>query len=346
MNHASNGRWATWPALLVTATFLGAGATDAQFARTASGKPDLSGNYDIGTLTPMQRSVELGERLELTPEEAREIAERTAARRANRAAASDPNREAPTAGGNVGGYNDFFMDYGSAATVVDGKYRTSLLIDPPNGRFPPYTERGRARREGKYPFSKKNTGDAWWIDREVGPYDGPESLSIADRCVFSLEATIPVLPKAYNNLKTVVQTDTHVMILIEWMHEARVIHLGGTHPPPSVRRRAGYSVGHWEGDTLVVETKNFLEEDWITTTLFAEPSPPADQRVIERLTPTEDGLLYRFTVESGDYTAPYTGEYTWPRTPDKLYEYACHEGNYSVGNILRGARLLEREARE
>ncbi len=344
-----------WPALsriagvvlgALLSSFVSSGwALASEIPRTPSGRPDLSGNYDISTLTPIQRRVEHGERLHLTDEEAAQMANMVAARTARASAASDPDRDAPPAGGNVGGYNAFYLDYGTAAMAVDGRYRSSILVDPPNGRFPPLTERGKERREPLYPFSKQNTGTAWWLDREVGPYDGPESLSIADRCMFTLEATIPVLPKLYNNVKTIVQTDDHVMIQIEWMHYTRVIRIDGEHPPAEIRSRAGDSIGWWEGDTLVVETTNFLEEDWVTTTLFGEPSPPSDQRVLERFDLTSDGLIYRFTVESGDWEAPYSGEFTWPATDDKLYEYACHEGNYSVGNILRGARLLEREAR-
>ena len=322
-------------------------AAEQDIPRTPDGKPDLTGNYDISTLTPLQRPASLGDRLELTPDEAQEIADRNAAWLARTSQVSDPDRDAPAKGGNVGGYNAFFLDRGTGAVKVGGKYRTSLLIDPPDGRFPPLTERGKQRRAGLYPFSKTNTGDAWWLDRAVGPYDGPESLSIADRCIFSLEATIPVLPKNYNNLKTIVQTPSHVVILIEWMHEARIIRLDSEHAPPEVRSLAGDSIGWWEGDTLVVDTTNFLEQNWVTTTLFGEPSPPADQHVVERFTlVSPDELLYEFTLESGDFDAPYTGEYTWPATDDRLYEYACHEGNYAVGNILRGARLLEREAME
>ena len=145
------------------------------------------------------------------------------------------------------------------------------------------------------------------------------------------------------------QTDTHLMILVEWMHYARVIPISPSraeakHLPDEIRSRAGDSVAWWEGDTLVVDTTNFLEENWATTTLFAEPSPAADQHVVERFSFQENGdLLYRFTLASGDWKAPYTGEYTWPATDDKLYEFACHEGNYATGNTLRGARLEERE---
>jgi len=324
-------------------------AAAADIPRTPNGKPDFSGNYDISSLTPVQRSPGLGERLTLTEAEAEEIRLREARNIETRALASDPDRAAPPVGGSVGGYNYFFMDRGTSAVRVDGKYRTSLLVDPPNGRFPPLTERGEARRNGLYGFSKRNTGPAWWRNREVGPYDGPESLSIADRCIFSLEATIPIYPKNYNNIKTIVQTDTHLMILIEWMHYARVIPISPSkeearHLPAGIRSRAGDSVAWWEGDTLVVDTTNFLEEKWGATTLFGEPSPPADQHVVERFSfQDKDTLLYQFTLTSGDWETPYGGEYTWPATTDKLFEFACHEGNYATGNTLRGARLEERE---
>jgi hypothetical protein len=141
-----------------------------------------------------------------------------------------------------------------------------------------------------------------------------------------------------------------VAILVEWMHYTRIVRLSPDgasleHPPETYRSRAGDSIGWWEGDTLVVDTTNFLEEDWQAATLYGEPSPPADQHVVERFTRIDrDTLLYRFTVTSGDHQAPYTGEFIWPATNGKLYEYACHEGNYSMGNTLRGARFLEREA--
>ncbi len=344
----SSGRTRIGFVLVTAFTCVGSAAAE-EIPRTPSGKPNFSGNYDISTLTPIQRSPELGARLTLTEAEADEIRQREARNIETRAQASDPNRTAPPAGGSVGGYNYFFMDRGTSAVKVDGKYRTSILTDPPNGRFPALTERGKARREGLYGFSKKNTGPAWWRDREVGPYDGPESLTIADRCVFSLEATIPIYSKSYNNIKTIVQTDTHVVILVEWMHYARVIPISPSraearHLPAEIRSRAGDSVAWWEGDTLVIDTKNFLEENWNATTLFGEPSPPADQHVVERLSFQDpDTLLYEFTLASGDWEAPYSGEYTWPATNDKLYEFACHEGNYATGNTLRGARFEERQ---
>ena len=321
-----------------------------EIPRRPDGRPDLAGTYDVATLTPIQRRPELGDRKVLTAAEVEQMERAIAAWAEADAKPGDPNRKAPPSGGGVGGYNAIYFDRGTTATKVDGELRTSILVDPPNGRFPPLTDRGRARRASLCPFEKPNDGTAWWLDRAVGPYDDPESLSIADRCIFSLEAAIPVLPKFYNNLKTIVQTDTHVAILIEWMHYTRIIRLVepgamNEHAPPELRSRAGDSIGWWEGDTLVVDTTNFLEEDWQAATLYGEPSPPADQHVVERFTRTgRDTLLYRFTVESGDHEAPYTGEFTWPATSGRLYEYACHEGNYSMGNTLRGARFLEREA--
>jgi hypothetical protein len=213
------------------------------------------------------------------------------------------------------------------------------------------TERGLKRRERLHPYQKPNTGTAWWLDSEDvryqknGPYDGPETMAIADRCIFHPEASIPVEPRSYNNLKTIVQTDTHVVLLIEWMHEARIVRLDSEHAPPEVRSLSGDSIGWWEGDTLVVDTTNFEEQDWVSETLVGNPPFPSDLHVVERFSRLDaQTLLYQFTVESGDFETPYSGEYTWPQTSDRLYEYACHEANYAMGNILRGARLLEGEA--
>ena len=322
-------------------------APASEMARTPSGRPDLSGNYDISTLTPWERPTELGDKRAYTPEEAQAIIRSHAEGQAALDAPSDPNRTAPPVGGNVGAYNNFFFERGSAPAQVNGEYRTSVIVEPPDGRFPPLTAQGRARREGKYSFMSKNSGEAWWLGEEIGPFDGPESLSIADRCIYHFEATLPARPRVYNNIKTIVQTEDAVMILSEWMHEPRIVRLGGTHAPSEIRDHAGDSIGWWEGDTLVVETTNFLEQDWVTTTVGNNVSATADQRIVERFSPSGAGdLLYQFEVSSSDYETPYRGEYTWPRTSNKLYEYACHEGNYAMGNILRGARLLESEARE
>jgi len=149
---------------------------------------------------------------------------------------------------------------------------------------------------------------------------------------------MPIGPRAYNNLKTIIQTDTHVVILIEWMHWARIIRIDGEHPPSDYRSYAGDSVGRWEGDTLVVDTTNLLAE-W---GFHREGA-----RVVERLSFLDrDSLYYEYTVHDPEFTVPYSGSLPWPRTDSQLYEFACHEGNYSMGNTLRGARYLEQEYRD
>ena len=213
-----------------------------------------------------------------------------------------------------------------------------MLTDPPNGRLPPRTEEGQARFDTLPPFGYENTGTAWWLENGDDPYDGPESLTLGNRCVFHQGSTMPIGPRAYNNLKTIIQTDTHVVILIEWMHWARIIRLGWEHPPEDYRSYAGDSVGRWEGDTLVIDTTNLLGE-WGFHRKGAH--------VVERLSFLDaDNLFYEYTVEDPEFTAPYSGSLPWPRTDAQLYEFACHEGNYSMGNTLRGARYLEQQHAE
>ena len=303
--------------------------------RTASGKPDFSGHYDISSLTPFQRSEEFGERLFLTEEEANAMASRAARSRERGSQTSSPERDAPKAGGNVGAYNDFWFEYGSKGFAIDGKFRTSILTEPANGRMPARTEAGRKRQAAAPRFAWKNIGEAWWLESGDTPYDGPEDMVLGVRCLYQPSASIPIRPLPYNNLKTIVQTDDHVMIHIEWMHWTRVVRMDSEHPPSHIRSLAGDSIGWWDGDTLVVETTNFLQLPRV---------PKEGFRVVERFKPVSaEGLLYQFTVEDPEYTATYGGELLWPKTEAKSYEYACHEGNYAMGNTLRGARLLEQE---
>ncbi len=331
----------------------------AEIKRTASGVPDLSGTYNVSTLTPLQRPTQFGDNLELTPEEAEKImkAEEAAMAEANRN--RGPITEAPPEGGaapigtddsqreqlgagNVGGYNFFWIDRGSEVALVDGKFRTSILYDPPNGRMPEMTPAAIQRFAERRKLFRPNDGTAWWVDTEgPGPYDGPESLGISERCIVGFTGATPTFPSLYNNYKRIIQTEDHVMILIEMVHDARVVRLNSEHRAPTLRTHMGDSIGWWEGDTLVVDTTNFLADSGQarggTETLH----------VVERFTPRENGdVLYAFTVEDpAVWKAPWSGEFTWRGENDaKVYEYACHEGNYSMGGILRGARLLEEEA--
>jgi hypothetical protein len=330
--------------------------TNRTVPRTSDGRPDLSGTYDTATLTPLERPTELGDKLFLTEEEAAAIENDERALTDKLARPSDPEREAPPVGGdgspgpygNVGGYNWFWIDRGTRAFELDGRRRTSIIVDPKNGQLPPMTPEAAERAAARRILYKENAGDnqgvAWWLDIDgPGPYDDPEQRPLGERCLLGFGSTSgpPSLPVLYNNLKRIVQTRDHVVIFNEMVHDARIIPLNREHAPKEIRKWMGDSVGHWEGDTLVVDTTNFNK----TPALF---SASENLHVIERFTRVdEDTILYQFTVEDPTvWTKSWSGEYPWLKTDDLIYEYACHEANYSFGDILRGARLLEAEARQ
>ena len=310
--------------------------------------PDLSGVYDIATLTPLSRPDYVGGRASLTDAEAQALARMAAAAKAKGDAATDPNRAAPPPGGdgsegaagNVGGYNTLWVDNGTGAFKIDGKFRTSILTDPANGRMPPMTEQARKNAAMRARMSRPNKGDAFWIRENLspGPYDDPELRPTAERCLmgFGSSAGPPALPVLYNNLKQIVQTKDTVVILNEMVHDARVVRIGGQHEPPDIRRWLGDSVGRWEGNTLVVDTINFNDTP-------ALGNASRNLHVVERFRRIDaKTLLYQFTVEDPTvWTKPWSGELIWPATEQRIFEYACHEGNYSFAGILRGARVLE-----
>jgi hypothetical protein len=322
---------------------------NADIPRTASGKPDLSGTYDAATLTPLVRPRAFGDNLYLTQEEADKMAAAEAERMAASGQSSDPDREAPPEGGdgsagaagNVGGYNSFWIDRGTGAMSVDGKFRTSIITDPKNGQMPPMTKEAQEAQRARFAgFRRGNDGTAWWLENEgPGPYDNMEQRPNAERCILGFTGQAPTLPSLYNNFKSIVQTDDYVMILIEMVHDARVVRMNAEHPPADTTYWMGDSIGWWEGDTLVVDTTNFKPE-------ALRRGAAETHHVVERFTRQENGdVLYNFTVENPKvWDAPWTGEYTWRTSDEKVYEYACHEGNYSFGNIMRGARLLEKDA--
>ncbi len=348
-------------AVAVVALALASVATAQDIPRTASGRPDLSGTYDTATLTPLQRPEEYGDRLELTEEEAASIGQGGQAAVGlaafniplDRNEETGPPTEAPPVGGDgstsaagaVGGYNSFWFDAGNGAFQIDGKWRTSIMTDPPNGRYPPLTPEAQEARAGLAAFFRPNTGTAWWLTENgldaPGPYDDPEIRPMAERCLLSFSSTTPMLPGLYNNLKRIVQTDDNVLILAEMVHDARIVRMNQEHAPEEMRFWLGDSVGHWEGDTLVVDTTNFTG-----TSGLGQAS--RNLHVVERFTRIDtDTLRYHFTVEDPTvWSAPWSGEYTWPATDQRVYEYACHEANYSFHGILGGARILEQDVRE
>ncbi|MDD9891739.1 MAG: hypothetical protein OXU30_15555 [Gammaproteobacteria bacterium] len=308
------------------------------YPRTPSGKPDFTGHYDISTLTPFERPRDYGDRLFLNEEEVQSLRDREMGIREQDAIASDPDREAPEEGGNIGSYNDFWFDRGNDGFIIDGQYRTSILTYPENGRMPARTPAGQAKADAAPKFAWPERDGAWWLETGDQPYDGPENQTLAVRCIYHQPATIPITPRVYNNLKTIVQTDDYLMLYIEWMHWARIIRIGDEHNSEVLATFDGDSIGWWEGDTLVVETTNFMDQ----------PYQPSDgKKIVERFSPEPGGgLIYSFDVEDVDYTDRYAGEMVWPRSDQVPYEYACHEGNYAMSATLMGASVREREHRE
>jgi hypothetical protein len=338
-------------AAIVTAlTPIAARAADSGgIPRTPDGRPDLSGTYDVATLTPLVRPARFGDKQFLTREEAAKVEEEERALMAAANKESDPNRTAPPEGGdgsegasgNVGGYNAFWIDRGDATFEIDGKFRTSIIVDPPNGQYPPMTLEAAKKAAAQRAQFRENKGDAWWIGQEgPGPYDDPELRGLAERCLlgFGSVSGPPMLPVLYNNMKKIVQTEDYVTILVEMNHDARIVRMNQEHLPATIRKWMGDSVGRWEGDTLVVDTTNFNNNPGLR-------QGTESLHVVERFTRLdEERLLYQFTVEDpAVWTQPWSGEYIWPASADRVFEYACHEGNYALGNILRGARLLEAE---
>jgi hypothetical protein len=302
--------------------------------RTADGKPDLQGVWSNATITPLERPANVKD-LVLSEEEAARMEKATVDRRDERNQPSDPNRPAPPKGGdgstgaagNVGGYNNFWLDPGERVARVDGMPRSSLVIDPPNGRIPALTDEARARGQQRV---KMMAGR--------GQYDHPEFRPLAERCILSFGPTTPLIPNYfYNNNIQIVQTPDHVMILMEMVHDARIVRIGGTHVPKHIRPWMGDSIGRWEGDTLVVETTNFPPQQQFR-------GASENLKVTERFRRSDATTInYRFTVEDPTtFTAPWTGEIPFRAMDELIYEYACHEGNYALANVLSGARNEEK----
>ena len=288
--------------------------------RTADGHPDLQGTWTNATLTPMERPAEFSGKQFLSDAEAR------AYEKKDLEVNNIDNPEAPllarAGSAETGGYNNLFIDRGSELARVDGVKRTSLIIDPPDGKVPPLTEQTRQPRS-----------------RGLDRYDRVEDRPLAERCILGFGSTSgpPMLPVLYNNNYQIVQTPDAVMILVEMVHDVRIIRMNGTHLPANVRQWLGDSIGHWDGDTLVVDTTNFTDK-----TRFRGSSE--NLHVIERFKRIDTGtILYRVTIDDpSTYTKQWTLEYPFRATAGPVFEYACHEGNYAMPDILGGARKAEK----
>ena len=290
--------------------------------QTAWGQPDLQGVWDFRSITPLQRPERLENQEFLTEEEAAELEQAAVARDA---AAWDREARRTEAGGNVGAYNNFWMDRGQKAV---GTRRTSLIVDPPNGRMPEQTTAAQQRAGVRRDYRREH------------PADGPEDFSNGVRCILGFNAGPPFTPSAYNNNMQLFQTPDHVVVVTEMVHTARIIPLDGSpHLPSNVQQWSGDSRGHWEGETLVVETTNHTDK-----TRWRGSTP--DMRLVERFTRVDaETLLYEFTVtDPTTWTAPWTAAVPLLLNPEPMFEYACHEGNYSMGVMLAGTREEEKAA--
>jgi hypothetical protein len=304
--------------------------------RTSWGHPDLQGTWSTATITPFERTPEFAGKEILTEQEAMEFERRTLA------ATNRDRRDGGAAADVARAYNDFWWDSG---TRVVPTRRTSLVIDPPDGRVPPLTAEARQRQDALAEARKMR-----------GPADHPEDRNLWERCI-TRGAPNVMLPQPYNNNYQIIQTPTHVVVLAEMIHDARIIPIvprqaqndgeqsrsvdGGPHVPDHLRFWMGDSVGHWEGETFVVETTNFTDK---TNYRGAR----GNLRLVERFKRTApDVLLYQVTIhDPSTFTRPWTVELPARASDGEIYEYACHEGNYGLEGILRGHRAEERRATE
>ena len=307
-------------------------AEDYQAPRTEWNQPDLQGVWNFSSDIPMQRPAQYGEREFLTDEEIAEI-------RARRAARDDVSDAAIPNGGVNEAYNDFWVETGGIGDVA----RTSIIVYPENGRLPPYAE-GAVVVQGRLDPDIDGERPVRFTGGGIGS-DGPEDRGLGERCIVGFNAGPPISPSLYNNNLQIVQSRDHVVIMIEMVHDARIVPLDGRGAlDASIRLWSGDSRGYWDGETLVVESRNFNG----LTQSFGAGGTSDNKFLIERFTRlSDDSIAYEFTVDDPQaYTDKITGIIPLTKVNGLLYEYACHEGNYGLMNILRGARAEEARAAE
>lgn len=291
--------------------------------RTAYGQPDLQGIWSNASIIPLERPKELEEKQFLTPQEMTAYEAKIFGR---------SSREGPLAPGQVGTYNDFWWDADSKRAP---NLRTSIIVDPADGRVPALTPQAQQRVVAERAYAREH------------PADGPENRPLYERCIVFPMKGPPILPSFYDNhqygpLTTnyqIVQTPAYVALIAEVMHETRIIHLDGSpHLPPSIRQWMGDPRGHWEGNTLVVDSTNFNDKSRFR-------GADENLHLIERFTRTApDIVLYEFLVDDPTaFTKPWKGEIPMIASDGPLFEHACHEGNYGLAGILGGARADEKK---
>ncbi len=284
-------------------------------------RPNLEGVWNSATATPLERPAELKDKAFFTPEEAAAWEQQFIARNA------DPAPGAQTRG--TGTYNAFYREYGTSTVKTR---RTSIITDPPDGRIPALTPAAAEVKRQR-------------LDR-LRRFDNPEDLGLQDQCATFVTAGPPMLPYSYNSNYQIVQTDDALVIHAEMIHDARIIPVSSRpHLPASIRLWSGDSVGRWEGGTFVVDTTNFNDGGGFYGDAGGNFGWDRDLHVIERFSLLDaTTLLYRFEIDNPTaFTAPWKGELTMTRSTERIYEYACHEANYSLANMLSGFRAAERK---
>jgi hypothetical protein len=315
------GQAAKSPAQAAPAAAKPAAAAKPWTAKTVDGQPDLQGYWTNNSYVPLQRPNNVTKEF-YTKEEAAEAAKRAAERESEQ-----------TEPGTVADVHYDFTQFGldRSQTVLTNNLRSSIIVDPPNGKLPPQTAEAQKRIADRAAERRK----------QGAQYDKVQNIPIGSRCVFT-NAGPPMLPPGYNPTYQIAQGPNYVMILIESLHEVRVIPLDGRpHAPKEVRSWLGDSRGHFEGNTLVVETTNFNDK-----AAFQQSSE--NLKVIERFTRTdEETIRYEFTVEDpSTWATSWKGELPFIKTNGPIFEHACHEGNYGIANTLAGVRLEEKKAAE
>lgn len=303
--------------LLIAGSQAGAqNGTASDIPRTAAGRPDFQGYWSMTTVTPLERPRELAGKEFFTPEEFAEFEARQL-----EIEVTEPGTQADVHYG--------FDDYGlhPSQNVRATNLRTSIIFEPADGRIPPMTPAAAALRAER---------QAWYAEHAT---DSARDRMLQERCIVWPHNGPPMLPTGYNNNAKVIQTEDHLVFMQEMMQDPRIIPLDDREAiPAGIGQWYGSSRGHWEGDTLVVETTNFTG-----ITGRGIPSISAQGRVTERFTlESADTLLYRFTVDDpATFTSPWTGEFRMQQTTGPMFEYACHEGNYGIVDVLSAARAAE-----
>ena len=293
--------------------------------RTADGHPDLQGIWNNSTRTPLERPAEFAGKATLTDADAKVWEQKEHQAWQDLDGTSEGPLHKTKGSEGTGAYNVLFYDMGSGLARVDGVKRTSMVIDPPDGKIPPLIQQARERNRAAAARSR-SAGNV-------------KDRGLSERCIYVSMAGPPMLPTLYNNNYQIVQTPDTIMILAEEIHDVRIIRMNAQHRPSNMRSWLGDSVGHWEGDTLVVETTNFTDQ-----THFRGSSQ--DLKVTERFTRVDaNNIVYKATMEDAStWTKPWTVELPFAAASGPIYEYACHEGNYAIEDILAGARKAEAEA--